>query len=311
MDEPMEAVNSLYSDHSRIFAMGGLRFESVYPVLSRRARGLSVGINLNLDKGCNFDCIYCQVDRTGAFLAASLAEESDRELSRSVVRELGLLFDSISEGRFFGTPPFDRLPPEFQTVRDIAFSGDGEPTLAASFRDVTGAVRQFISERAWGSVDPPLLRLITNGTGLFGREMRSFVREVFLPEGGGEIWLKLDCGDQEHFERINRANLPFERMMGGIEAIVFDLPVTIQTMVLDDERPPSKGGFVSDRTFWSPLRDRIIDWSNRGALIAAWHLYTVARPPAVEGVVKVPFERIESWAQEIRPILPFPVLVFR
>ena len=40
-------------------------FRYVYPVLSRRARGVSVGINLNPDKGCNFDCLYCQVDRTG------------------------------------------------------------------------------------------------------------------------------------------------------------------------------------------------------------------------------------------------------
>src|SRR5437764_15445338 len=38
----------------------------VYPVLSRRSRGVSVGINLNPDKACNFDCIYCQVDRTKA-----------------------------------------------------------------------------------------------------------------------------------------------------------------------------------------------------------------------------------------------------
>ena len=36
----------------------------VYPVLSRRAGGLSIGVNLNPDKVCNFDCIYCQVDRT-------------------------------------------------------------------------------------------------------------------------------------------------------------------------------------------------------------------------------------------------------
>ncbi|MGB9625323.1 MAG: radical SAM protein, partial [Phycisphaerae bacterium] len=36
----------------------------VYPVLSRRAHGVSIGVNLNPDKACNFDCIYCQVDRT-------------------------------------------------------------------------------------------------------------------------------------------------------------------------------------------------------------------------------------------------------
>ena len=39
-------------------------FKYVYPVLSRRSRGISIGINVNPDKVCNFDCIYCQVDRT-------------------------------------------------------------------------------------------------------------------------------------------------------------------------------------------------------------------------------------------------------
>ena len=33
----------------------------VYPVLSRRSKGISIGVNLNLDKVCNFDCVYCQV----------------------------------------------------------------------------------------------------------------------------------------------------------------------------------------------------------------------------------------------------------
>ena len=52
-------VHPLHGRHERSFEAN--RF--VYPVLSRRAGGLSVGINLNPDKICNFDCIYCQVDR--------------------------------------------------------------------------------------------------------------------------------------------------------------------------------------------------------------------------------------------------------
>ena len=46
-------------DHPRTHA--GNRY--VYPVISRRAGGLSIGINLSADKLCNFHCIYCQVDR--------------------------------------------------------------------------------------------------------------------------------------------------------------------------------------------------------------------------------------------------------
>ncbi|MGW8256861.1 MAG: radical SAM protein, partial [Thermoguttaceae bacterium] len=35
----------------------------VYPVLSRRAGGISIGVNLNRDKFCNFQCVYCQSAR--------------------------------------------------------------------------------------------------------------------------------------------------------------------------------------------------------------------------------------------------------
>src|SRR5262245_55055283 len=35
----------------------------VYTVISSRARGLSVGVNMNPDKHCNFDCVYCEVNR--------------------------------------------------------------------------------------------------------------------------------------------------------------------------------------------------------------------------------------------------------
>ena len=44
-------------DHSR-FQEG---FEYVYPVVSRRAGGVSLGINLNTNNACNWRCIYCQV----------------------------------------------------------------------------------------------------------------------------------------------------------------------------------------------------------------------------------------------------------
>ena len=59
----------LHTQHERRFEAN--RF--VYPVLSRRSKGLSLGVNLNPDKVCNFDCIYCQVDRTTTSERASSA----------------------------------------------------------------------------------------------------------------------------------------------------------------------------------------------------------------------------------------------
>ena len=59
----------------------------VYAVVSRRARGLSIGVNLNTDKLCNFDCPYCQVDRRtpggpSAIDVAVLVGELERLLDR-------------------------------------------------------------------------------------------------------------------------------------------------------------------------------------------------------------------------------------
>ncbi|MEK9653777.1 MAG: radical SAM protein, partial [Betaproteobacteria bacterium] len=51
-------------------------YKYVYPVVSRRAGGLSVGINLNTNNACNWRCIYCQVPNLvrGAPLPVSLPD---------------------------------------------------------------------------------------------------------------------------------------------------------------------------------------------------------------------------------------------
>src|SRR5690606_7543342 len=76
----------------------------VYPVISRRSRGLSIGINLNPDKSCNFDCLYCCVDRT--------VPPAVRKVDLAVVRaELDHLLGLAVSGRLFEAPPFDQTPP--------------------------------------------------------------------------------------------------------------------------------------------------------------------------------------------------------
>ena len=45
------------TDHDR--GSAGLTY--VYPVISRRSGGLSIGINLNPNNACNWRCIYCQL----------------------------------------------------------------------------------------------------------------------------------------------------------------------------------------------------------------------------------------------------------
>ena len=55
-------VIAAHGDHPRQFQ----EFQFVYPVVSRRSHGISIGLNTNPNKACNFDCVYCQVDRSAA-----------------------------------------------------------------------------------------------------------------------------------------------------------------------------------------------------------------------------------------------------
>src|SRR5437899_5010868 len=87
----------------------------VYPVLSRRARGISIGINLNPDKVCNFDCIYCQVDRTNP--------PAVREVDEALLREeLRAMLEEARSGALFDRPEFRALPGPLRVLRDITFA---------------------------------------------------------------------------------------------------------------------------------------------------------------------------------------------
>src|SRR5260221_10499059 len=89
----------LFSDHARSFAAN--RF--VYPVVSRRSGGISIGVNLNPDKVCNFDCTYCQVDRVSA------AETKFVSLAQ-LLDELDHMLDLVASGKLYEHPKFAATP---------------------------------------------------------------------------------------------------------------------------------------------------------------------------------------------------------
>ena len=68
----------------------------VYPVVSRRAGGVSVGINLNVNNACNWRCIYCQVPQ----LTRGGPPPVDLDLLR---RELEAFLADVLRGAFMAT----------------------------------------------------------------------------------------------------------------------------------------------------------------------------------------------------------------
>src|SRR5436190_3656063 len=138
----------------------GNRF--VYAVISARARGLSVGVNLNPDKQCNFDCPYCEVDR--------LAPGRDAKLDLDAMSaELETTLALVHAGKLRENPAYALLPPELLRLRHVAISGDGEPTLCPQFRE---AVERVIHVRAQGRVPFFKIVLITNASNLDAMEVQ-------------------------------------------------------------------------------------------------------------------------------------------
>jgi wyosine [tRNA(Phe)-imidazoG37] synthetase (radical SAM superfamily) len=183
---PSSAGRLSIQDHSR--ASAGMTY--VYPVVSRRAGGVSVGINLNPNNACNWRCIYCQVPdlKHGGPPPIDLGQ---------LEAELREMLTRLYDGDFLER----HAPPEARRVVDIAFSGNGEPTCAAEFTDAVGIVGRVLDERKL--VEPPRLRLITNGSMLGRAAVQRGIAMIGARDG--EVWFKVDRVGVEATRRINGA----------------------------------------------------------------------------------------------------------
>lgn len=263
-----------FRDHRR--SLDDNRF--VYAVVSRRSRGLSIGLNLNPDKACNFDCPYCQVDRTtpGRARAVDLAVLSD---------ELERLLELERSGQLWSVPPFDTAAPALRRLNDLAFAGDGEPTAAACFADAVDAVGAL---RARFGYEQVKLILLTNAT-LFHRPAVQRGLES-LGALGGEIWAKLDAGTEGWFHKVDGTKLPFQRVLDNLSFAAKRWPLTLQCMFI---RMNDQGPSDHEVAAWA---GRIADILAAGGQIRQVQVYAIARAPADPAVGLVPVSRLEEIA---------------
>jgi wyosine [tRNA(Phe)-imidazoG37] synthetase (radical SAM superfamily) len=203
------------TDHSRDSA--GLRY--VYPVVSRRAGGVSVGINLNTNNACNWRCIYCQVPD----LTLGTAPQVDLPL---LEKELSGFLHELQHGDFM-----QRVPPETLRINDIALSGNGEPTSAQEFADVIEVIARH------KPADLKLV-LITNGSLL----QRDYVQQGLrrMVQLNGEVWFKLDRASAEGMQRVNDTKMTMDKVSQNLATAIACCPNTwLQTcwFALDGQPP--------------------------------------------------------------------------
>ena len=243
-------------DHRRVWR----DFDFCYPVISRRSRGVSLGVNLNPDKICNFDCVYCEVDR----LTAPKRKDLDLDL---LVEELGLLLDLATSGEIYQIPPFDSARPEQRRLNDIAFSGDGEPTTAREFAEAVDRVARLKDKLG---LDLVKLVLITDSSRLQAPEVVAGLETLMAHQG--EVWAKLDAGTESYYQEICRSQIPFQRILDNLLVTARRWPILIQTLFLEWK---GQGPSEAELEAYCGRLEHILA---NGGHLQAIQLYTVARP---------------------------------
>lgn len=268
-------------DHSRDSA--GLTY--VYPVLSRRAGGLSVGINLNPNNACNWRCIYCQVPnlRRGTAPEIDLARLSD---------ELCRFLEDVLHGDFFRRY---EIGENQRRIRDIAISGNGEPTSAHAFPDVVETIGRAVDRFALREDVKKVL--ITNGS-LVGRHavQQGIARWAEL---GGEVWFKIDRVTRRGLAQINQVEYPPGRLARNLAAAARRCPTWLQTCLFAlDGRPPEEAELQS-------YVDFVAARLQEGLPLCGVLLYGLARPslqPEAPRLSALPADWMEAFGARVRAL---------
>jgi len=288
MMERPSADRSLFDAHPRSFE--GNRH--VYPVLSRRAGGISIGVNLSPDKRCNFDCVYCQVDRTRP------CPRSPIDLAR-LAEELDAMVELVTSARIYQGAKFSETPRQLRRLNDFALSGDGEPTICDRFEEVVDICAEVRHRRA---LDDVKLVLITNASTLHNDRVRRALKA--LDASGGEIWAKLDAGTEDYYRRVCRTGVPFGRILDNLREAASVRPIVIQSLFMRiSEQPPPPAELDA-------YCRRLDEITAAGGRIKLVQIHTVARAPAEAWVSALGDEEVDAVAEQVRQQTGLPVAAF-
>lgn len=271
-------------DHSRDSA--GLLY--VYPVVSRRAGGVSIGINLNPNNACNWACLYCQVDNL------TRGGPPPLDLPR-LERELDAFLKDVLHGDFM----VREVPAEARHLMDVAFSGNGEPTSATEFCEAIAAVVGVLER--FGLKGKVPVRLITNGSLLHRPYVQAGIQ--LLAEFGGEVWFKVDRVLDAEVAEINGVPGGQKRVLKNLQLCADLAPTWVQTcwFSLDGCAPSA----ASRQAYCDLLRQ--VSGKVQGV-----HLYGLARPsqqPAAPRLAAVSSDELTAFGRQVEKETGIRVIV--
>lgn len=242
------------TDHARDRV--GLTY--VYPVISRRSEGLSIGINLNPNNACNWHCVYCQVPQLKRGSAPKINLNQLKE-------ELEQFLHNVLYGDFYDDYA---IAPAQRTIKDIAISGNGEPTSATQFDHIIELIQDAMLR--YKLLDKVKLILITNGSLAHKKTVQAGLEK--LQVHNGVVWFKLDSGTDHGLQTINRAGLTIERVKQNLQIMSgFCASIWIQTCLFKrNSLLPSDNECIAYLEF--------LGWvKSKGIIINGVLLYSLAR----------------------------------
>lgn len=263
----------------------------VYAVVSARARGLSVGVNMCPDKYCNFQCVYCEVHRNGEPREAGLDVEA-------MAAELKRTLTFVRGGRLRERPWYRTLPDELLQLRHVALSGDGEPTLSSTFAE---ALQAIVHVRALSGFPFFKLVLLTNATGLDLPHVQQGLKHFTRSD---EVWAKLDGGTQAYVNKVNRSSVPLDKILSNILMLSRQRPVVIQSLfpAINGEEPPLEEIEQYAR--------RLLELQKEGAQISLVQIYSGTRPSPNSESGHLPLKVLSRIAHIVRQTTGMTAEVF-
>ena len=281
LSDTLTQIMLLTQHHPRRF--GTLRY--AYPVISRRSNGLSLGVNLSPTGLCNFACVYCQILAEGNNAGRDSKPDSLLVPMDVLEAELRHLVGSANDGTLFEQSVFAAVPAEKRVLKDIAFSGDGEPTLSPQFSQ---AVRLLADVRKELCAESVKIVLITNASTLHLSPVRTAL-DVML-QNNGEIWAKLDAGTAGFYRTVSRSSVPFQTICSNLINFTQELPVVIQTCFLS-----LHGREPSAREIWD-----YTECLNKLGKVQYVQIYTVARHTPEDWALPLENSQLDNIAEAVR-----------
>ena len=256
----------------------------IYPVLSRRAGGLSIGINFNPNNTCNWRCIYCQVPN----LSIGSAPELDFDL---LAKELRAVLDDVLHGDFY-----DRfeVEPEKRVIKDIAIAGNGEPTSLKRFAKAVELIGTIATEAAvFPTAD---YVLITNGSLIHQAKVQQGLK--VLHRYGGQVWFKFDSATEAGRKLFNNSSQSTRAALENLTISCRLCATKLQTCLVDYNQQGFKKS--EKQAYLSLLKD-----IRASCQLQKIMLYTIARhsqQPEAPLLQAISVETLNAFAEDIRQL---------